>query len=453
MKKEPCDLSIVEAAGAISSNQLTSLQLCTSCLDRIEALEDKIQAWTLVDREGAISAAKSLDLELKQGKSRGPLHGIPFGIKDMFYTRGLRTEAGSPALAGFIPDYDATSVAKLKKAGAVILGKTQTTQFAYSDPAPTRNPWNISHTPGGSSSGSAAGVAAGMCLAALGTQTLGSVLRPAAFNGIVGLKPHYGRISTYGVMPLSWTLDHVGILSRSVEDAALIFQAVAGYDPLDNHSLEEPVPDCLSGLEVAESPKLSLMRQYFFDKAEGEMCSQTEKVARLLIDAGAKFRDLVLPSSFSDIESNGRRIMSVECAAFHQDLFAKSKNQYKKEITGIIETGLNTSATEYAGRLELRLRQWAEIKPLLNEVDAILTPGAVGASPGNLNTTGNPVMQAPWTILGLPSVSLPAGLNRAGLPLAIQLVGRPKREKELLATARWCERVLNVHLRPKLTIS
>jgi len=453
MKKEPCDLSIVEAAGAISSNQLTSLQLCTSCLDRIEALEDKIQAWTLVDREGAISAAKSLDLELKQGKSRGPLHGIPFGIKDMFYTRGLRTEAGSPALAGFIPDYDATSVAKLKKAGAVILGKTQTTQFAYSDPAPTRNPWNISHTPGGSSSGSAAGVAAGMCLAALGTQTLGSVLRPAAFNGIVGLKPHYGRISTYGVMPLSWTLDHVGILSRSVEDAALIFQAVAGYDPLDNHSLEESVPDCLSGLEVAESPKLSLMRQYFFDKAEGEMCSQTEKVARLLIDAGAKFRDLVLPSSFSDIESNGRRIMSVECAAFHQDLFAKSKNQYKKEITGIIETGLNTSATEYAGRLELRLRQWAEIKPLLNEVDAILTPGAVGASPGNLNTTGNPVMQAPWTILGLPSVSLPAGLNRAGLPLAIQLVGRPKREKELLATARWCERVLNVHLRPKLTIS
>jgi len=453
MKKEPCDLSIVEAAGAISSNQLTSLQLCTSCLDRIEALEDKIQAWTLVDREGAISAAKSLDLELKQGKSRGPLHGIPFGIKDMFYTRGLRTEAGSPALAGFIPDYDATSVAKLKKAGAVILGKTQTTQFAYSDPAPTRNPWNISHTPGGSSSGSAAGVAAGMCLAALGTQTLGSVLRPAAFNGIVGLKPHYGRISTYGVMPLSWTLDHVGILSRSVEDAALIFQAVAGYDPLDNHSLEEPVPDCLSGLEVAESPKLSLMRQYFFDKAEGEMCSQTEKVARLLIDAGAKFRDLVLPSSFSDIESNGRRIMSVECAAFHQDLFAKSKNQYKKEITGIIETGLNTSATEYAGRLELRLRQWAEIKPLLNEVDAILTPGAVGAAPGNLNTTGNPVMQAPWTILGLPSVSLPAGLNRAGLPLAIQLVGRPKREKELLATARWCERVLNVHLRPKLTIS
>jgi Asp-tRNA(Asn)/Glu-tRNA(Gln) amidotransferase A subunit family amidase len=292
-----------------------------------------------------------------------------------------------------------------------------------------------------------------MCLAALGTQTLGSVLRPAAFNGIVGLKPHYGRISTYGVMPLSWTLDHVGILSRSVEDAALIFQAVAGYDPLDNHSLEEPVPDCLSGLEIAESPKLSLMRQYFFDKAEGEMCSQTEKVARLLIDAGAKFRDLVLPSSFSDIESNGRRIMSVECAAFHQDLFAKSKNQYKKEITGIIETGLNTSATEYAGRLELRLRQWAEIKPLLNEVDAILTPGAVGASPGNLNTTGNPVMQAPWTILGLPSVSLPAGLNRAGLPLAIQLVGRPKREKELLATARWCERVLNVHLRPKLTIS
>jgi aspartyl-tRNA(Asn)/glutamyl-tRNA(Gln) amidotransferase subunit A len=453
VSKEPCDFSVKDAASAMSSGKLTAVQLCTSCLNRIDLLENKIQAWVLVDREGAIASAKLLDQELKAGKRRGPLHGIPFGIKDMFYTAGLRTEAGSRSWSGFVPDYDATSVAKLKTAGAVILGKTQTTQFAYSDPAPTHNPWNIKHTPGGSSSGSAAGVAAGMCLAALGTQTLGSVLRPAAFNGIVGFKPHYGRVSAYGVVPLSWTLDHVGVLARSVEDVAMVFQSIAGYDPMDNHSLEEAVPDCLSGLEGAEAPRLGLLKQYFFDNAEEEMSGHMDKVAQLLIKAGANLKEMALPSSFSEIESNGRIIMSVECASYHQEMFTKSKGEYKIEISKVIEIGLHTSAVEYARRLEARLRQWADVKPLFNEIDAILTPGAVGAAPSNLNTTGNPVMQAPWTIMGLPGISLPVGLNRDGLPLAIQLVGRPKAEKELLAAARWCERVLNAHLRPPLAIS
>ena len=355
--------------------------------------------------------------------------------------------------SGFIPDYDATSVANLKKSGAIILGKTQTTQFAYSDPAPTRNPWNINHTPGGSSSGSGAGVAAGMCLAALGTQTLGSVLRPAAFNGIVGFKPHHGRISAYGVVPFSWTLDHVGILARSVEDAALVFQAVSGYDPLDSHSIDEAVPDCLSGLESADAPKLGLLREYFFDNADEEMRRHTEDVAQRLSQSGAQIQEVALPPSFSDIEANGRIIMAVEAAAYHQQLFAKSQNQYKSLIKKVIETGLNTSATEFARRLQIRLQQWTELKPLFYQIDAFLTPGAPGAAPGNLNTTGNPVMQAPWTIVGVPSISLPTGLSKEGLPLAVQLVGRPKGEKDLLAIARWCEKVLNVHISPTLDFS
>ncbi len=327
MSKKPCDLTIKEAASAIAAGELTVLQLNESCLERIDALEDKIQAWALVDREGAMVAAQRLDRELQQAKRRGPLHGIPFAIKDIFYTAGLRTEAGSKILSGFIPPYDATSVANLKKAGAIILGKTHTTEFAFSDPAPTRNPWNTNHTPGGSSSGSAAGVAAGMCLAALGSQTLGSVLRPASYNGIIGFKPNHGRISTFGVMPFAWTLDHVGILAHTVEDAALVFQAMAGYDPMDGHSLDEVVPDCLSGLESSEAPSLGLVRQYFFDNADEEMRSHIEGVVECLRQAGAKVQDIELPPSFSDIEANGRAIMAVEAAAYHQDMFAKYKNQ------------------------------------------------------------------------------------------------------------------------------
>ena len=183
-----CYLTIVEAAAAIALGELTPVDLVWSCLERIDALEDRIRAWAVVDREGALKAAQKLGDELRRGQNRGPLHGIPVGIKDIFYTAGLRTEAGAPFWSGFTPSFDATAVARLREAGAIILGKTHTTQFAHLDPSPTRNPWNIAHTPGGSSSGSGAGVAAGMCLAALGSQTGGSTLRPAAFNGIVGLK-------------------------------------------------------------------------------------------------------------------------------------------------------------------------------------------------------------------------------------------------------------------------
>ncbi|MQY72212.1 MAG: amidase, partial [Dehalococcoidia bacterium] len=219
--KQSHSLTIAEAASAIASGELTPSQLVNSCLERIDAVDGAIKAWVLVDREGALATARQLDSELARGQRRGALHGIPIGIKDIFYTAGLPTEAGSRAWAGFIPEYDATTVARLKTSGAVVLGKTHTTEFAVMDPAPTRNPWNTEHTPGGSSSGSGAGVATGMCSAALGSQTLGSVLRPAAYNGIVGFKPQHGRISIYGVVPVSPTLDHVGVLARTVKDAAL----------------------------------------------------------------------------------------------------------------------------------------------------------------------------------------------------------------------------------------
>jgi len=444
--KKPYDLTIAEAAAAIGRGELLPSQLVSSCLERIDALEDKIQAWALVDRDGALEAAHRLDQELRRGERRGPLHGIPLGIKDIFYTAGLRTEAGSKVCSGFVPSYDATAVARLKEAGAVILGKTHTTEFAYFDPAPTRNPWNTAHTPGGSSSGSGAGVAAGMCLAALGSQTLGSVLRPAAYNGVVGFKPQHGRISTYGVVPLSPTLDHVGVLARTVTDAALIFQAIAGHDPRDYRSLTEPVPDCLGNLEKQEAPRLGLVRQFFYDHADAEMRAHTDSVAERLSRAGAKVEEVTLPPSFVSIVDNARIIMAVEAAAYHQEMFGKRREQYRAGIKKLIEDGLAFSATEYARALEVRLQQTACALPLLEQVDALLTPGAPGAAPKGLASTGSPIMQGPWTIMGVPAISLPTGLSQDGLPLAIQLAGPPLAEDRLLAVARWCERALDIQL-------
>ncbi|MFC1958899.1 amidase [Chloroflexota bacterium] len=450
MTKKPHDLTVIEAASAIAAGELTAVHLIESCLGRIDALEDKIQAWALIDREGAIETAHRLDHELHKGQRCGPLHGIPVGIKDIFYTAGLRTEAGSRSWSGFVPSYDATAVARLKEAGAIVLGKTQTTEFAHQDTAPTRNPWNTSHTPGGSSSGSGAAVAARMCLAAFGSQTGGSTLRPAAYNGIVGFKPQHGRISAYGVVPVSWTMDHVGIMTRTVEDSALIFQVVAGYDPKDLHSLEERVPDCLASLDSQQKPRLGLVRQHFFDHANEEMQRHTEEVAERLRQAGAEVEEVALPSSFAELHEVNRIIMSVECAAYHREMFAKRKDQYRPKIRGTIEKGLAIPATEYAKMLQVRLQQRAEVGSLLREVDALLTPGAPGTAPDDLTTTGDPVIQRPWTTIGLPSIGLPTGLGQNGLPLAIQLVGAPLAEDHLLAVARWCERTLDVHLRPPL---
>ncbi len=450
MIKAPYELTVTEAAASIAAGDLTALQLIESCLERIDALEDKIQAWALLDREGAVAAARQLDRELQQGQRRGPLHGIPVGIKDIFYTTGLRTEAGAQSWSGFVPSYDATAVARLKEAGAIILGKTHTTEFAHQDAAPTHNPWNTNHTPGGSSSGSGAAVAARMCPVAFGSQTGGSTLRPAAYNGLVGLKPQHGRISAYGVVPLSWTMDHVGIITRTVADSALIFQAVAGYDSQDLYSLNEPVPDCLTSLDSQQKPRLGLVREYFFDHADEEMQRHTEEIAERLRQAGAEVEEVALPSGFAELHDINLTIMSVESAAYHQEMFARHKDQYRPRIRQTIERGLATPAIEYAKMLQARLQQFADVEPLLRRVDALLTPGAPGTAPDGLTTTGDPVMQRPWTTIGVPSISLPTGLGQNGLPLAVQLVGAPLAEDRLLAVARWCERALDVHLQPPL---
>ena len=243
------ELTVAESAARIARRQLSPVELMESLLERASALEPSLSIWVTLDADVALEAARESERELDASGPRGPLHGVPVGVKDIYYTAGLKTTACSPILAEFVPDYDAASVALLKGAGAIVMGKTVTTQFACGDPPPTRNAWDAAHTPGGSSSGSAVGVAARTFPAALGSQTAGSVLRPASYNGVVGLKPTFGRISRYGVIPVAWSLDTMGSFTRTVEDAALMLSVLAGHDPRDRSSSTRPVPDFVSALD------------------------------------------------------------------------------------------------------------------------------------------------------------------------------------------------------------
>ncbi len=402
-----------------------------------------------IDPEGVLNAARQRQRELEQDGPRGPVHGVPVGLKDIFYTVGMKTTACSRIYADFVPTYDATAVARIKDAGGIILGKTVTTEFASSDASPTANPWHPEHTPGGSSSGSSAAVASRMCAAALGSQTGGSTCRPAAYNGIVGLKPTYGRISRYGVVPVSWSLDTVGILVRSVEDAAIMLQVIAGHDPNDPGSATGPVPDYLQEMnELGRPPRIGLVKDFFSGRSIPEVWSHTEEVAGRLAQAGAKMEEIGLPNSFATAHSCQTLVSNVEAAAFHEESFRHRAGEYGPRIRGAIQTGMMIPGVRYvqAQRLRRQLRQ--DLIETVRQVDVLMTPATPAPAPEDLNTTGDPVFQQPWTSAGLPTIVLPSGLAGSGLPLAIQLVGLPLEEGTLFAAARWCENALGVSLSP-----
>ena len=442
-------LGVAEAARQIREGRITSVELAEALLDRIAAFDSELRAWVTVDREEVLIEAGRRDEELAEGDVSGPLHGVPIGLKDIFYTEGMKTTACSPIYADFTPDYDATCVAMLKEAGAIALGKAVTTEFASGDPSPTRNPWNPAHTPGGSSSGSAAAVAAGMCAAALGSQTGGSTGRPAAYNGIVGLKPTYGRISCYGVVPLSWTLDTVGILTRSVQDAAIMLQAMAGYDRNDPGSYDAPVPDYLAEMNAANRPpRIGLVKGFFFDNSSQETRERTEEVARRLAEAGASVEEIALPESFGSAHDCQRVASSVEAAAFHEENFAQRPDDYGPKIRASIEAGMQTPAIRYAQAMRTRAAFRADMVNALGGVDVALMPATPEPAPKDLSTTGDPAFQAPWTSAGLPAIVIPSGVSESGLPLAAQLAGLPFQEGRMLGAARWCEDVLRSDLWP-----
>jgi len=438
--------SVGEAAAAIRRGRLTATALLDACLARIDALEPTLRAWVRVDRAGARSAAAALDAEARAGRFRGPLHGVPVGLKDVFHAAGLPTTAGARGFADVVPAEDAASVARLRAAGAVILGKLQTTEFAFVDPAPTRNPWHPGRTPGGSSAGSAAAVAARMVPAALGSQTVGSTLRPAAFCGVVGLKPTYGRISRRGVVPVSWSLDHVGIFARSVADAALLLGVLAGHDPADPGSAAVP-PPALAGAPSEAAPRLGLVGGAFVERAAGEMRAHLDALAARCADAGAVVEPVRLPECVPALVAAVHVVLRAEAAAWHADLHRAHADAYRPRIRAALEAGMCVDAALYLRAQRIRRQARRELAALLGRYDALLLPAAPGAAP-DPGTTGDPSFNAPWSGIGAPAITLPTGLGADRLPLGTQLVAAPFAEAALLAAAGWVEAVAGFDAAP-----
>jgi aspartyl-tRNA(Asn)/glutamyl-tRNA(Gln) amidotransferase subunit A len=435
------ELGAVDAARAIRRRELSPVDLVDALLARIDALDARVQAWVLVDREGARAAARQAADEATRGTLHGPLHGVPFGAKDIFYSAGLPTEGGSKVMAGFVPSHDAAAVARLKAAGAILLGKTHTTEFATYDPAPTRNPWNLACTPGGSSSGSAAAVAARTVPLALGSQTIGSNVRPASYCGLVGLKPTFGRISTRGVMPLSYTQDHVGLMARSVEDIALALSVTAGHDPGDPSSSRAPVPDYVEAITRRRAPRIGLLREFFFDGAAEEVARVTSGAVDRLAAAGAMIEEAKLPPSFAVAYPAAYLISRSDTASIHAERYAQKADLYRPAIRAGIEMGMLIPGELYVRSLRIRHQFRREMAPLLDRFDILLTPTTPAPAPEGM-PTGDPRFQVPWSLSGLPSITVPCGLSASGLPLGIQLVSGMFSEPSLLAAAAWCEDVL-----------
>src|SRR5215831_3254462 len=324
---EPTALGVREAADAVRSGAVSPVELVEACLARIGALDGQLLAWAHVDAAGARATAHERESEARGGRFRGPLHGVPVGVKDIFDVAGMPTTGGARAFAHTRPTADAAAVVRIRVAGAIVLGKTVTTEFAYRDPAPTRNPWNLDHTPGGSSAGSAAAVAARMTPLALGSQTVGSVLRPAAYCGVVGFKGTHGLVPVAGVIPLAWSLDHVGVLSRSVADTALAMSVLAGRDL-------RPSP--------VTTPRLALAPE-LLTRASREVAAHVEAAADAFARAGATVSKIELPPSFRDLPAAGLTVLEAEAAAYHRPWFVKHADQYSPEMRGLIEAGLGLS--------------------------------------------------------------------------------------------------------------
>ncbi len=428
-------LSLAEAAADIREGRLKSAELVADCLKRIEETEADIQAWAFLDPGYAMTQAEAADLHRQQGKALGPLHGVPVGIKDIFDTGDMPTEFGSPAWAGRTPRRDAAAVARLREAGAVIMGKTVTTEYAYFQPGKTRNPHDPARTPGGSSSGSAAAVAAHMVPGAIGSQTNGSVIRPAAFCGVVGFKPTHGLISRNGALELSRTLDHVGVFARSVEDAALLAEVMVGFDEedLDTRPVARPPFASVAASEPPLPPRFAFVRSAAWDQAEPVMREAFGELTEVLGEAST---DVDLGESFSRAIDMQRIVMEVEMAHNFRRDYEKFGRQLSDKLRGLIERGRAHLAVSYAASLA-GVRQLNDaLDYVFDEYDAILTPAAPGEAPG-IETTGNPVFCSTWSYLGTPAITIPLMASQAGLPLGVQLVARRGNDARLLRTARW----------------
>jgi Asp-tRNA(Asn)/Glu-tRNA(Gln) amidotransferase A subunit family amidase len=434
-------------ANEVRRGELSPVRIVEGCLARLDAAEPAIQAWVEVDRNGALRQARELESALRRGEKPGPLAGVPVGLKDIVDVAGLPTRLGAGQFAHYTPEHDSTVVMKLRQAGAIIIGKTHTTAFAYLDTAPTRNPWKVEHTPGGSSSGSAAAVAAGVVPLAVGSQTVGSVLRPAAYCGVVGLKPSYGRISYAGTAGLAPSFDHVGLICSCVEDAALALSAVAGHDRFDPNSADAPVDDYVAALSDTSTQRIGVPRNYYLGNAGDETEKHLESVTQRLAGAGALVDEVEFPATAPEISDMVQPVMRYEAAHVHERLFEAHGGDYPPGIRGLIEAGKTTSAEAYESAKQSVAQLRRSLIGLLSQFDVLMLPVAPGPAPA-IATTGPGILCGPASFTGVPSLAVPSGLGSEGLPLAIQLIAAPLNEAGLLATGAWVEKLLDFQARP-----
>jgi Asp-tRNA(Asn)/Glu-tRNA(Gln) amidotransferase A subunit family amidase len=440
--EHPAALGAAEAARRIREGRLTSEELVEGCLERIRQVEPEVRAWTFLDEKLALAQARAADEKKRSGEAFGPLLGLPVGVKDIFDTADMPTENGTPLHKGRTPRTDAAVVSALRAAGAVILGKTVTTECAYYHPGKTRNPHNAAHTPGGSSSGSAAAVAANMVPLALGSQTNGSVIRPAAFCGAYGFKPSHGLVPRTGVLALSRTLDHVGGFARSIEDLALLAETITGYDAGDPDTMPRaaiPFRE-IAAEEPPIEPMLAFVKTPHWDGADADM---KEAFAELQAALGERIEEVPLFPSATAAWGWHKIIMETDMAASFAREYEKGAKKLSEPLRSLIERGREVRAVDY-------LAARGMVAPLLagfddffmQRYDAILTPAAPGTAPKGLKSTGNPAFCSLWTLVGLPAVSLPLMKGENGLPIGVQLVGRKGFDARLLRTARWLEKKL-----------
>jgi Asp-tRNA(Asn)/Glu-tRNA(Gln) amidotransferase A subunit family amidase len=432
----PCAMTATQAAEAIRAGEMSSEELVRACLETIEAGEPQVMAWHHLDPEYALEQAREADRRRSGGEPVGPLHGIPVGIKDIFDTRDMPTEDGTPLHRGRTPAYDAAAVTRLQDAGAIILGKTVTTELAVYTPGKTRNPHDPTHTPGGSSSGSAAAVAAGMVPLSIGTQTNGSIIRPAAYCGVYGYKPSHGLISRYRVLTLSRQLDHVGVFGRSVEDVALMAQQMMGYDERDADTSLRARPDLLSvaGEPPPTPPRLAFVRTSAWDEADSDVRHGFQELTEYL---GDRVEEVELPALFDQAYEWHRCIMEADLALNLRREYVRGRAVLSPELQQMIERGREISAVDYNLALQAIPTLVGIIGEMLLEYDAILTPAVTGEAPAGLESTGSPIFCTPWSLCGVPAVSLPLLQGSNGLPVGVQLVASKGDDARLLRTARW----------------
>jgi aspartyl-tRNA(Asn)/glutamyl-tRNA(Gln) amidotransferase subunit A len=457
--------SILEIAEKLKKRVVSPVELTRDCLERIERLNSTLNAFITITRDSAMAQARQAEEEIQHGRWRGPLHGIPLAVKDIIDTARVRTTAASALFKDRIPTEDGEVVRRLKEAGAVLLGKQNLHEFAYGGSSVVsyfgemHNPWNPAYIAGGSSGGSAAAVAAGLCYGAIGTDTAGSIREPAAMCGVVGLKPTYGRVSARGVIPLSWSLDHVGPIASTVSDAAVILQVIAGFDAGDIASADIPVGDFVAGIGVRPKVlRIGAPSAYFFEGLDAELQSAVTQALSVFSTLGADIREIEL-----DVPTD-RTVQSAESYAYHAEHVARSPELYQAETLRRIRTGADINATDYIHRRRELEKARREIAGVFKDVDVFITPTTLIPPPTIANLKENPDQLRPTEIRllrntrpvnvwGLPAISVPCGFTTGGLPIGLQIVGPHWGEALVLQTAQRYEQATDWHKhRPELRI-